>query len=122
EVREFSTDHKQYIYECKACNGRTEVDAKIGPPMTESGPCGSEARPLPLARNGRQSMQLRADQFRENADRCERQAAGCRSPLAKKTFDDFAHQWRSLARQLDALDLAFFYRWPKNQSRFGVRA
>jgi len=113
EVRGFSTDHKQYIYECKACNGRTEVDGKIGPLMTESGPCGSEARPLPLARKGRQSMQLLADQFRENADRCERQAAGCSSPLAKKTFDDLARQWRDLARQQDELDLGTFYNGPK---------
>jgi len=61
------------------------------------------------------SIQSRADQFRENADGCDQKAAACNDPLAKKTFNDLAHQWRSLARQLDELDLAVFYRGPKNQ-------
>jgi len=60
-------------------------------------------------------MQSRADQFRENAAACERQAASCNDPLAKKTFNDLAHQWCYLARQLDELGLATFYFGPENQ-------
>jgi len=115
EMREFSTNHKQYIYECKACNGRTEVDGKLGRPVTQSGLLEAGNNLTPHERKGRHSMQSRADQFRENADGCERQAAACNNPLAKKTFNDLTHQWRDLARQLDELDLAFFYRGPKKQ-------
>jgi len=55
------------------------------------------------------SMQSRADQFRKNADDCERRAASCKDRHAKKVFEELAHQWRYLARQIEEMDLAVFF-------------
>jgi len=54
-------------------------------------------------------MQPRADRFRKNADDCERQAVSCKDLLAKHTFEQLAHQWRYLARQIDEMDLSVFF-------------
>jgi len=54
-------------------------------------------------------LHSRADQFRKNADDCERRAVSCKDQHAKKTFEELARQWRYLARQVDEMDLGVFF-------------
>jgi len=69
---------------------------------------------LPDITVGMNLMQARADQFRKNADDCERRAASCKDRHVKKIFEELAHQWRYLARQVDEMDPAVFFYGRRN--------
>jgi hypothetical protein len=45
----------------------------------------------------------KSDQFRANADECERQARRARDPQVIAQFRDLAKRWRDLAAQVEQL-------------------
>jgi hypothetical protein len=45
----------------------------------------------------------KAEQFRANADKCERRAINSRDPQLKAQFMDLASHWRHLAGQIESI-------------------